>query len=417
MRQTKMRTVRTVLIVIAAASALGFTTRAQTPAIVASGELTLALEKSRRPSSMVPQTVKLLIRLTADSQGIVAMPPNQIAGFSVPAIERVTWQRVGADLVIKWDGMHVGNSTFTLDTFRLRLEGNTVDRGTGVASGHMTLFIGDTVNGGAFEASITLTADRMPPTGALSPTWSAPGEPLLPREPLRLTFSEPVDADAIRASVRLLTGGEVVPSKIDVINAIHGLAGNALLTPMADVAPGARLTVDARGVVDMFGNVVAEVGQPLQTISTPGNALANGGFELGLKEWVASGAVAAVGTERGVVPHSGVSQAALNTSARLVGRITPPATASALTFRVAAFSEGAGFDARRSAVVWIVADGERHAIFDAGLQQAAQTAPANVTADVARWRNRDVLIVAEVRGSGYYGMNYHIMLLDDFSVR
>jgi hypothetical protein len=216
-----------------------------------------------------------------------------------------------------------------------------------------------------------------------------------------------------------MADGTPVQAAVHVPHEVHGLATFLTLVPTAAPPPGAPLSVVMEGLVDPSGNATVSPGKPLQTVNDVNGALDNGGFERGLDGWLTTGAVIASEVVADLAPPAGARQAVLKSPARLVGAIDVPVSSTSLTFWAAAVSEGAGFDRERSAVVWLVADGERWPMFDAAARtpRSPRVAPAQVSIDVTRWRGRRVLVVAETRGSGYFGFNYHTLLVDDFTIR
>jgi hypothetical protein len=285
--------------------------------------------------------------------------------------------------------------------------------------GDLQILTGDVMNSGPFDASLTLAADRTPPQAALLPTWSSGGEPVLPGEPLLVRFSKPVPASALPAGVKLLVNGAAVPARVTAQGELSGLALEARLLPSAPVPFGASLGVRVDEVKDLAGNLASAPASTLRALADPGTPGDNGGFERALQGWGTSGSVKTVAALDKRAPREGKHQAVLATPARLVGVFAIKPGAKLLRFWAGALAEGPGFDKELSAVVWLVSGSERRAIFDAATAPSPNRAVLEtrpIAIPLGPYVGQRVLVVAETRASGYFGMNYHTVLLDGFSV-
>jgi hypothetical protein len=375
-----------------------------------------------------PETIVGLLHLQVDQDGQVhgTLAVVRDAG---PGLVEVTGSvdadslalapgvvRVPPDATLQWD-------TWELTPVDSDGDGE-VDGADGRVVGNWTEFIGDVVEGGGFEATLTTQPDRTQAQVVIDPPSTR--EFLLPTDEVYIAFNEPLRDRDVNDEVTVLADGEVVDGTLQAAAISGGLATAWVFTPSGQLPFEAEVTLDLGDLRDPAGNPVVS-GGAVMLAPDPGPIVRNSGFEAGLDGWIPSGTVGAVESFEGLAPEEGEAFAVVREQSSLAGYLDVPADAETLEFTVTVFSEANMFDVSSSAVISLApGSGSEVVIFDAAGHENESVAcdecttevrerigPLRQSIDVTPYQGQRVFVIVDVRSAFFFGVNFFAVVLDD----
>jgi len=242
-------------------------------------DVTLALSPD-----ILPPSLHFFLALASDGTGQLGLVKSE--NIIRSRIWPIQWRREGADIRIDggsvelWSQAELGWYPFTL-TLDEPLQGSTVSvSATGTMDyAYIQIIYGD--NGDTAEIvgePIVTEADGEPPELRLGTSqWlDAP----FVGDTFFVVASEPVESESLEADVRILADGTAMVADVSTPDAVGRFATYAAFRPRDYLPFEVELTVDPGGLRDLAGKEAVWIGDPRTTMSDPGPAAANPGFEL-----------------------------------------------------------------------------------------------------------------------------------------
>jgi hypothetical protein len=410
----------------------GHGNRSPKPELAALGQIAVTLSYDNDHPGPIGRhpTLTLSLLLARGGSGVVGViGPSTSPGGD---LTEVSWRATGGGIELARGSLHLdAHVNIDWSTFHLVLKDSNgdgvLDSGSGAMSGGWHAMIGDVADYAGYRASLRVSPDTTAPTATLAPASGRDPGFSLASEGIHVLFSEPVDWDSVRTRTRLLAAGSPVEAKTEAGRVVLGLVTRATIKPSRDIDFDTELGLDVGGVGDPAGNLATWDRRTFRVPRDPGGLLTNPGFENGLKGWISEGSVQVVSDLEGTSPAEGTRQAVLYSNGRLEGYMDVPANAGKLTFSATIFSEIGEFVAGSSVIVTVAGPGGQVYALDAEnlKQQGApctckdfgeRIGPVPVEVDLVPFRGQRVTISAHVRSTGYIGMNYYGLVLDDFRI-
>jgi hypothetical protein len=290
---------------------------------------------------------------------------------------------------------------------------------------------------GTFRTASTELSESSPYAASISATKDTTGtavdfaelDPRLPFGVVPIAFAEPVRADQVTASLRVLAGGRPVAGTFDA-TPVDGLITRARFQP-ADFLPfDQAISLDVGALTDPAGNAITAAASALHVVPDPSAATNNLGFEHGLTGWSVVGHAASVGSFGGLAPVEGSSQAVVDAVGTLAGYIDVPSDAETLHVSIARLSYLPEVESDYTAAIALHrANGETIASFDArdatekvvpcaacGPAYGFQLGPLTRDLDLTSMRGERVWLTVEARAFFFIGVPALAVVVDDLRV-